>query len=115
MPEQITKYPDVTLEVLRGAGAQCGQGVPQKILTQCPKEQFCSLPSGEICVYGINQISRMTQIKTEELAQAIGPAGKQGTGNDPIMPLVETLTLVFVFVAGLLLGTFWRKPRESSR
>ena len=35
MPEQITKYPDVTLKVLKDAGAACGQGVPQKILKQC--------------------------------------------------------------------------------
>lgn len=49
MPEQITKYPDVTLKVLKGAGAVCGEGAPQKILTQCPAERFCSLPTGEIC------------------------------------------------------------------
>ena len=30
MPEQISKYPDVTLEVLEGAGALCGEGAPQK-------------------------------------------------------------------------------------
>ncbi len=62
MPEQISKYPDVTLEVLKGAGAVCGEGAPQKILTQCPSERFCSLTTGEICVYGIKQIPQMTQI-----------------------------------------------------
>ena len=53
MPEQISKYPDVTLKVLKGAGAVCGEGAKQKILTQCPAEQFCKLPTGEICVYGV--------------------------------------------------------------
>ena len=32
MPEQISKYPDVTLQVLRESGAVCGQGAPQNIL-----------------------------------------------------------------------------------
>lgn len=50
MPEQITKYPDITLEVLQGAGAVCGKGAPQKILKQCPAERFCSLPTGEIII-----------------------------------------------------------------
>ena len=35
MPEQITKYPDVTLQVLRESGAVCGQGAPQNILKTC--------------------------------------------------------------------------------
>lgn len=52
MPEQISKYPEVTLEVLKGAGARCGEGVEQKILTRCPPERSCSLPTG----YGIEQI-----------------------------------------------------------
>lgn len=50
MPEQITKYPDITLEVLQGAGAVCGKGAPQKILKQCPAERFCSLPTAEIII-----------------------------------------------------------------
>lgn len=36
MPEQISKYPEVTIEVLNGAGARCGEGAEQKILTKCP-------------------------------------------------------------------------------
>ena len=62
MPEQISKYPDVTLQVLRESGAVCGQGAPQNILKQCPRDRFCSLRTGEICVYGINEIPKMTQI-----------------------------------------------------
>ena len=43
MPEQLTKHPEVTLEVLRSAGAKCGEGTQQSILTQCPAERFCKL------------------------------------------------------------------------
>lgn len=73
MPEQISKYPEVTLDVLKGAGARCGEGVEQKILKQCPAERFCSLPTGEICVYGIADIPTMTQISGEELAKVVCP------------------------------------------
>jgi hypothetical protein len=62
MPEQISKYPDVTLKVLREGGAVCGQGAQQKILKQCPRDRFCSLRTGEICVYGINEIPKMTRL-----------------------------------------------------
>lgn len=74
MPEQISKYPDVTIEVLQGAGARCGDGVEQKILKQCPRERFCALPSGEICVYGVADIPQMTQITKAELAAVVCPA-----------------------------------------
>jgi hypothetical protein len=114
MPEQISKYPDVTLEVLKGAGALCGEGAPQKILTQCPVERFCSLPTGEICVYGINEIPQMTQIKPQELAQVVGPTTHQGAVISPIIPVVETMALGIVFVAGLVLGRFWQKSRGGS-
>jgi hypothetical protein len=79
MPEQITKYPEVTLKVLKEAGAHCGEGVKQRILTKCPREQFCALPSGEICVYGIEQIPKMTQVKIEELARIVCPPGEQAS------------------------------------
>ncbi len=62
MPEQLTKHPEVTLQVLRSAGASCGTGAPQTILTQCPAERFCRLPGGEVCVYGLADAPRMTQI-----------------------------------------------------
>ena len=106
MPEQISKYPDVTLEVLKGAGAVCGKGAPQKILTKCPADRFCSLSTGEICVYGINEIPQMTQIRPQELTQVVCPVcpkSQQGA-----IWGVETITLGAVLVAGLLLGRFWQ-------
>jgi hypothetical protein len=61
MPEQLTKHPEVTLQVLRSAGARCGTSAPQEILTRCPPERFCKLPGGEVCVYGFADAARMTQ------------------------------------------------------
>lgn len=73
MPEQLTKHPDVTLQVLRSGAAQCGEGLPQSILTQCPAERFCKLPGGEICVFGLPDVGRMTQVTLAEW-QAVLPA-----------------------------------------
>jgi hypothetical protein len=114
MPEQISKYPDVTLEVLKGAGAVCGEGAPQKILTQCPAERFCSLPTGEICVYGIKEIPQMTQITPQELAQVICPMAQQGAAVSGTMSGMGGIMLGAAFLAGLALGRFWQKLRVSS-
>ena len=103
MPEQISKYPDVTLEVLKGADAVCGEGAPQQILTQCPAERFCSLPTGEICVYGIKEIPRMTQITLQELAQVVYPRAEQDAGASRAISGAEGLPLAAVFLAGLAL------------
>jgi hypothetical protein len=74
MPEMITKYPDVTLQVLRSAGARCGEGAPQQILKACPRERFCALPGGEVCVFGLDEVAKMTQVRKPELCgTAMGP------------------------------------------
>jgi hypothetical protein len=66
MPEQLTKHPEVTLQVLRSAGAKCGEGASQDILTQCPAQRFCKLPGGEVCVYGLGDAPGMTQISASD-------------------------------------------------
>lgn len=67
MPEILTKYPQVVLQILKEAGLKCGAGATQKILTQCPQDRFCSLPTGELCIYGLDEIDKMTQISIQEL------------------------------------------------
>jgi hypothetical protein len=80
MPEQLTKYPEVTIHVLRSAGAKCGEGSVQEILTKCPAESFCKLPRGEVCVYGLADASKMTQISTSELQALIAAPPPSATG-----------------------------------
>jgi MYXO-CTERM domain-containing protein len=107
MPEQISKYPEVTIKVLKGAGARCGEGLERKILTQCPPERFCSLPTGEICVYGIQDIPKMTQITSQELARVVCPPSESGRLSGPTL---ETAALLGAFfLAGLALGVFRRR------
>jgi len=111
MPEQLTKHPDVTLEVLKSAGAKCGAGAPQNILKQCPAERFCALPGGEMCVYGLADAGKMTQISAAELAAALPPA--PSAASPPQVSWAEGLAVALVFLAGLLIGALWRRSRRS--
>jgi len=115
MPEQITKYPDVTLQILREAGAVCGKGAPQKILKQCPADRFCSLPTGEMCIYGIKDIPRMTQIASAELAQVVCPLTPKEASFAAGFPGLEAAMIGAVFLGGIALGKVWRKPRDSAQ
>jgi len=109
MPEQLTKHPDVTLEVLRSAGAQCGAGAPQQILKSCPQARFCKLPGGEICVYGLGDAAQMTQIGAAEwqtVLQAVTatPASAASAGGGaaslhPVPAMLSALGLVLIGVA----------------
>jgi hypothetical protein len=123
MPEQISRDPEVTLKVLKEAGAACGQGAPQKILTRCPAERFCALPTGEICVYGVNEIPRMTQLTTRDLApivcgrsQASCPTAAGVTGVDGVWLGAMLLAALTLGRAGLALRRRWRgdPPREPA-
>lgn len=104
MPEQLTKHPDVTLQVLRSAGAQCGEGAPQAILTQCPPARFCKLPGGEVCVYGLPDAPRMTQLSAadwqavQHALQPPGPPAQAGYG------LQEAAVAGAALVAGIAIG-----------
>jgi hypothetical protein len=112
MPEQISKYPDVTLQVLSESGAVCGQGAPQKILKECPRERFCALRTGEICVFGINEISKMTQISPQELAREVCPQAKKA-GLFAGMPGLEIAMVIAIFLSGFSAGKLWRGTRLS--
>lgn len=100
MPEQLTKYPEVTLKVLRSAGARCGEGAPQAILGQCPSERFCRLPGGEICVYGLDEAARMTQVTPAEWAGLLSAL----PGPAPPAPEGKAVGPLLIGGAGLLLG-----------
>lgn len=72
MPEILTKHPDIVVELLNKEGIICGQGSEQRILKKCPKESFCALKNGELCIYGLKQFSQMTQIKREDICENQG-------------------------------------------
>ncbi len=106
MPEIVTKYPDVTRQVLESAGAQCGRGAPQKILTACPRDSFCTMPGGEVCVYGLDQIPKMTQISRQELCE-----GKAASAMLPLDSLPLDSAGAFA-VPALGVGLVWAAMRR---
>jgi hypothetical protein len=76
MPELLTKHPDVVMKLLQQAGGKCGAGQEQTILKNCPPERFCTVPGGEMCVFGLEQARQMTQISAQEFATHACPRGE---------------------------------------
>jgi len=102
MPEQLTKHPEVTLQVLKSAGAQCGSGAKQEILSACPAERFCKLPGGEVCVYGVPEATQMTQISAADW-QTIAPASwAQHRG----VSATEVAAIAGALIVGAAVGAF---------
>lgn len=114
MPEQISKYPEVTLKVLKGAGAVCGEGAEQKILKNCPAERFCGLPTGEICVYGLEQIPQMTQVTTQEIASIVCPPA-QGSMFPEVDGGLQAPVWGLCFALGVLTARLWQLFTKQAR
>ncbi len=116
MPEQLTKHPDVTLQVLRSAGARCGENEAQQILTTCPPERFCKLPGGEMCIYGLADAPRMTQISPAEWQATFRSLSLEPAAPKPAPPASEGSLLLGggLLLAGVALGAVlsrWRGRR----
>lgn len=111
MPEQITKYPEITIQILKESGARCGEGVERKILKKCPPQQFCALPTGEVCIYGIEEIPRMTQVSTSEVARVVCPHDQKPAWETIPSSITWGLLIGAVFAVGLATGALWRKSR----
>jgi uncharacterized protein YneF (UPF0154 family) len=112
MPEQLTKHPEVTIQVLRSAGVKCGEGSVQEILTKCPADSFCKLPGGEICVYGLADASKMTQISTSEL-QSLVPRPESAAPPSAIPGAFFYFAVVCALLVGAALGAAVTKRRRT--
>lgn len=97
MPEIVTAHPEALLTLLKTANIPCGEGKKQNILTNCPKEQFCPLPKGEVCVYGIKDIPNMTQIQVLDVFQV----------SSLLMPMISLFILIFIL--GMFAGIKLKK------
>ena len=126
MPEQLTKHPDVTLDVLRSAGLVCGErAAPQTILTKCPVDRFCKAPGGELCVYGLRDAASMAQITKADwegmativplfsAASEAAPATHDGPALQAAFAGAGSGLLVGVAV-GLAIAA-WRRRRRHQR
>ncbi|MBI1983187.1 MAG: hypothetical protein HYS61_03205 [Acidobacteria bacterium] len=112
MPEQISKYPEVTIQVLKAGGARYGAGIEKQILKKCPSDRFCALPGGEVCVYGIDQIPQMTQISVAELARVVCQPSRRSGADPGGVPWPEASTLGLTFVLGLAVGAVSLRLRK---
>jgi hypothetical protein len=111
MPEVLTKHPEVVIQVLESGGAKCGDGLPQKILKQCPAGSFCALPGGETCVYGVGDVGKMTQIKKSDLASQICSSSARGCSTGALAE--PSATLLFTALAlGFACGR-WSRRRSG--
>ena len=113
MPEQLTKHPEITLKVLRSSGAKCAEGATQEILTQCPAQRFCKLPGGEICVFGLSDAAKMTQITSAEwraLVQSLpaSPVKSSESGSAGVL-LGSGSGLLAGAVIALAASRLWRQ------
>jgi len=93
MPELITKYPEIALEVLKSANIPCSENIKPKILIDCPQHNFCSLPQGELCVYSVKDTLHTAQFAAADFLLI------------PKMWVPLSLLLLMLFLAGFYTGT----------
>ena len=96
MPEILTKYPKSAFYVLKSAGAKCGVGMKQEILTKCPREHFCALPLGEICVYDVKDFPTMTQMQPADLVNFVSEVPTVYSTFNFILLMLSCLVGVFI-------------------
>lgn len=111
MPELISRYPDVAVQILREAGANCGVGREPQILKKCPAERFCSLPTGELCIYGIEDIPMMTQISARDLAPIVCRPEESGAAGSTLLAY-QAAYLLAAFAAGIVVGALARRVEK---
>lgn len=118
MAEQQTAIPvpapaNSALQVFNSAGAQCGQGLPQKSLTQCPKERFCAFPGGEACLYDAGELPQLTTGAKQEMAVVMVAPGVQANAAPKEITAAEGIAVAAVFIAGIALGRYWPRARKE--
>jgi hypothetical protein len=79
MPELLTKHPEVAMQLIERAGRRCGPGQRQSILKDCPPERFCTVPGGELCVYGLEQAHSMKKITATDFATLCKSTKRMGS------------------------------------
>jgi hypothetical protein len=89
------------------------RGVVREILTKCPADSFFKLPHGEICVFGLADASKMTQILTSEL-QALVPRPEELPPPLATSGAFFYFTVVCALLVGAALGAAVAKRRHSS-
>lgn len=104
MPEQLTKHPEVTLQVLRSSGAKCAEGARPDILASCPPARFCKMPGGEICIYGLAEAPKMTQITVADWESVVAAVSPKGTHASQSLPSLDLLSIAVGLAVGVAIA-----------
>lgn len=104
MPEQLTKHPEVTLQVLRSSGAKCAEGARPDILASCPPARFCKMPGGEICIYGLAEAPKMTQITVADWESVLAAVSPKGTHASQSLPSLDLLSIAVGLAVGVAIA-----------
>lgn len=99
MPEVVTRYPESLIKELKDVGGKCGVGAPQEILRLCPADRFCSLPTGEICVYDLKNFKTMTQMNQHDWYEHV-------TGIPSLLSGSTLILMIIVFGIGMMIGSW---------
>ena len=93
MPEVLTRYPNIVIDLLKGMGANCGRG-PKEILVDCPTKNFCTVPNGEMCILGLNDSNKLTHFSANAIEQT---GGKNGNNTFWLALLVVIILVVIIY------------------
>jgi hypothetical protein len=64
-----------------------------------------------MCIYGIKDIPRMTQIAPAELAEIVCPLTPKRASFTADVFGLEAAMITAVFLGGIAIGQIWKKPR----
>jgi hypothetical protein len=76
-----------------------------------PAGPFLFASNGEICIYGINEIPKMTQITSQELAKVVCPQAQKTALFSAGISGLEAALIFAVFLSGVGAGKYLQKPR----
>lgn len=72
MTDVLTRQPQTLLQLLQGAGAQCGVPAPPDGLKTCPADRHCTLAGGNVCVLGLDDSGPSNALTSPGVALASG-------------------------------------------
>lgn len=72
MIELLTRQPQTLLQLLQGAGAQCGAPAPPDGPRTCPAQRHCTLAGGELCVLGLDAAAAPVAMASPAVALGSG-------------------------------------------
>lgn len=100
-------------------GARCGTGTKPEILTKCPTDKFCTLAGGEFCIYGSDELAKMTQLAPSDLCKSADaatgrelvpiPVGAQRATEGHALAGAAPIAIAIALIAATVIGVARRR------